>query len=115
MGLASTAMRRSAATILPAVALAASACVMMSIGSAFVPAPSHSQQAPRFLEASVVSAGATVLASAALPAIAEEIDAAEAYNRKVMTGAAYGLTLSFILLGIIISRARKLVENRWLN
>merc|ERR1712203_355704 len=108
-------MRRSAATVFPIVALAAAVFAMLSVGSAFVPAPSHSQQATRFLEASVVSAGATMMASGALPAIAEEIDAAEAYNRKVMTGAAYGLTLSFILLGIIISQARKLVENKWLN
>merc|ERR1712060_606318 len=109
------AAKRSAATLLPLAALAAAAALVMYMGSAFVPPPSNAAQGTRFLEASLVSAGATVMASGAIPALAEEIDAAEAYNRKVMIGAAYGVTLSFILLGIIISQARKLVENRWLN
>mmetsp|Transcript_25713 Transcript_25713/g.68284 ORF Transcript_25713/g.68284 Transcript_25713/m.68284 type:complete len:117 (+) Transcript_25713:73-423(+) len=113
--------RRSASIVLPLAAVAGVGllCLLCS-GSAFVPAPATSAEvaAPsgaRFLEAAAVTSGAAVLASGALPALAEEIDSAEAYNRKVMTGAAYCLTLAFFLMGLIVSQARKLVENRWLN
>merc|ERR1719401_2066049 len=61
------------------------------------------------------SSTAALLASNSIPALSEEIDSAEAYNRKVLTGAAWCLTLAFILLGVIVSQARKLVENKWLN
>ena len=37
------------------------------------------------------------------------------FRHQVMTGVAVGLSLSFFLLGLVISQARKLVENRWLN
>merc|ERR1719235_1875987 len=67
----------------------------------------------QFSPAVAAAAAIPTLLSNVLPALAEEIDSSEAYNRKVMTGAAYCLTLSFILLGIVISQARKLVENKW--
>mmetsp|Transcript_54784 Transcript_54784/g.143101 ORF Transcript_54784/g.143101 Transcript_54784/m.143101 type:complete len:114 (-) Transcript_54784:116-457(-) len=113
-------MARSASIVLPLAAVAACALVLLGASSAFVPAPAAAAEvaAPsnaRFLQAAAASSGAAVLASGALPALAEEIDSAEAYNRKVMTGAAYCLTLAFFLMGLIVSQARKLVENRWLN
>eukprot|EP00443_Scrippsiella_acuminata_P040640 CAMPEP_0115242370 /NCGR_PEP_ID=MMETSP0270-20121206/38916_1 /TAXON_ID=71861 /ORGANISM="Scrippsiella trochoidea, Strain CCMP3099" /LENGTH=157 /DNA_ID=CAMNT_0002657431 /DNA_START=28 /DNA_END=499 /DNA_ORIENTATION=+ len=111
------ASHRSASTVLPLATIAGVAVLLLlCTGSAFVPAPAVATEAAaannlRFLQAAAVSSGSAVLASGALPALAEEIDSAEAYNRKVMTGAAYCLTLAFFLMGLIVSQARKLVEN----
>ncbi|CAK0833612.1 unnamed protein product [Prorocentrum cordatum] len=77
---------------------------------AFVPAPQAS--AVRFLELSPAAAAA--LAGAA-PAVAAEIDAAEAYNRKVLEGAAYGGMLCIFMLGLIVQGVRRDVGNKWLN
>uniref|UniRef100_A0A6T1G268 Uncharacterized protein n=1 Tax=Alexandrium monilatum TaxID=311494 RepID=A0A6T1G268_9DINO len=97
--------------------LAALAVLCFGLRCAFVPSPQAVQapeQSPaQLLQGAALTSGA-FLASAA-PAMAEEIDAAEAYNRKVFTGAAYCLALSAFLVGLIISQGRKLVENRWLN
>eukprot|EP00414_Alexandrium_minutum_P004921 CAMPEP_0113834642 /NCGR_PEP_ID=MMETSP0328-20130328/8528_1 /TAXON_ID=39455 /ORGANISM="Alexandrium minutum" /LENGTH=104 /DNA_ID=CAMNT_0000802949 /DNA_START=90 /DNA_END=401 /DNA_ORIENTATION=+ /assembly_acc=CAM_ASM_000350 len=91
------------------------ALVALGLRCAFVPGPSAArapEQSPMVLLQGAALTSGAFLASAA-PAVAEEIDGAEAYNRKVFTGAAYVLTLVFFLVGIIISQGRKLVENRW--
>uniref|UniRef100_A0A6T1G5B1 Uncharacterized protein n=1 Tax=Alexandrium monilatum TaxID=311494 RepID=A0A6T1G5B1_9DINO len=98
--------------------LAVLAALVLGLRCAFVPGPLAVQAPERsspaqLLQGAALTSGA-FLASAA-PAMAEEIDAAEAYNRKVFTGAAYCLALSAFLVGLIISQGRKLVENRWLN
>uniref|UniRef100_A0A7S4VU88 Uncharacterized protein n=1 Tax=Alexandrium monilatum TaxID=311494 RepID=A0A7S4VU88_9DINO len=97
--------------------LAVLAVLVFGLRCGFVPGPQAVQapeQSPaQLLQGAALTSGA-FLASAA-PAVAEEIDAAEAYNRKVFTGAAYCLALSAFLVGLIISQGRKLVENRWLN
>mmetsp|Transcript_60526 Transcript_60526/g.184907 ORF Transcript_60526/g.184907 Transcript_60526/m.184907 type:complete len:113 (-) Transcript_60526:14-352(-) len=106
-------------TVLPVALLAMGLAVALYAGAAFVPGPqsvtavSPPPQA-RFLQAAAASSAAA-LVGGALPALAEEIDAAEAYNRKLLTGSAYVLALSAILVGIIVSQARKLVDNKWLN
>mmetsp|Transcript_1862 Transcript_1862/g.3813 ORF Transcript_1862/g.3813 Transcript_1862/m.3813 type:complete len:107 (-) Transcript_1862:233-553(-) len=97
--------------------LVVAATLVLGLRCAFVPSPqplrTQEQSPAQLLQGAAITSGA-FLASAA-PAMAEEIDGAEAYNRKVFTGAAYVLTLVFFLVGIIISQGRKLVENRWLN
>ncbi|CAK0862312.1 unnamed protein product [Prorocentrum cordatum] len=86
------------------------ALVAFGLRCAFVPAP---QAGPaRAFELSPVAAAA--LAGAA-PALAAEIDAAEAYNRKVLEGAAYGGMLCVFMLGLIVQGVRRDVGNKWLN
>eukprot|EP00930_Biecheleria_cincta_P068323 TRINITY_DN5566_c0_g3_i1.p1 TRINITY_DN5566_c0_g3~~TRINITY_DN5566_c0_g3_i1.p1 ORF type:complete len:107 (-),score=23.12 TRINITY_DN5566_c0_g3_i1:13-333(-) len=77
------------------------------------PAAVEAPQQLRFLQATAISSG-TALASA-LPALAEEIDVGEEYNRKVLNAAGYCLGLAAFLVGFIISQAKKSVENRWLD
>uniref|UniRef100_A0A7S1WE20 Uncharacterized protein n=1 Tax=Alexandrium catenella TaxID=2925 RepID=A0A7S1WE20_ALECA len=93
------------------------AVVLLGLRSAFVPAPqavpTPTESPAQLLRGAAIASGG--LLAAAAPAFAEEVDGTEAYNRKVLTGAAYVLTLCFILVGVIISQGRKLVENRWLN
>eukprot|EP00418_Pyrodinium_bahamense_P035803 CAMPEP_0179135066 /NCGR_PEP_ID=MMETSP0796-20121207/64295_1 /TAXON_ID=73915 /ORGANISM="Pyrodinium bahamense, Strain pbaha01" /LENGTH=117 /DNA_ID=CAMNT_0020834079 /DNA_START=69 /DNA_END=422 /DNA_ORIENTATION=+ len=106
--------RRSA--LLPTLLLAAAALALFRLGgpSAFVPAPATPVE--YFLEQAVAAApGAAVLAAGALPALAEEIDSAEAYNRKVLEATAYCGAAALFLVGILIVQARKLVENKWLS
>ena len=39
----------------------------------------------------------------------------EYYNRKVLNATAICLTFAVFLFGLVVSQARKLVENKWLN
>ncbi|CAE8653723.1 unnamed protein product [Polarella glacialis] len=109
-------MARSSAVLLP---LVLAACALLALNTAFLPAPGVVTEAPqlRFLQAAAVSTGAAVLSSGlpALAAMEVEPDSAEAYNQKVLNAAAWCLTLAVFLVGLIISQARKLVENKWLN
>merc|ERR1711879_652690 len=57
--------------------------------------PQKATEKTHFSPAVAAAAAIPTLLSNVLPALAEEIDSSEAYNRKVMTGAAYCLTLSF--------------------
>mmetsp|Transcript_54664 Transcript_54664/g.177664 ORF Transcript_54664/g.177664 Transcript_54664/m.177664 type:complete len:104 (+) Transcript_54664:114-425(+) len=102
------------ARLLPVVmASVAVAFVLTQLAPVFVPPPAAQQlSAERFLgvATSVLLASANVL-----PALAEEIDSAEAYNRKVMTGVSVCLSLALVLMGIIIFYTRRVVENKWLN
>ena len=86
------------------------ALVAFGLRCAFVPAPQASPA--RFLEISPAAAAAVV---GAAPAIAAEIDAAEAYNRKILEGAAYGGMLCVFMLGLIVQGVRRDVDNKWLN
>mmetsp|Transcript_77718 Transcript_77718/g.215933 ORF Transcript_77718/g.215933 Transcript_77718/m.215933 type:complete len:118 (+) Transcript_77718:83-436(+) len=112
--------------ILSVALVAVVACI--GLRSAFVPSPAAaealggSRATPeQLLQSAAVASGAFLASSAPAfagtpPAAAlEEIDSAEVYNRKVLTGAAYGGMLCAFLFGLIISQARKLVENKWLN
>eukprot|EP00418_Pyrodinium_bahamense_P012134 CAMPEP_0179123128 /NCGR_PEP_ID=MMETSP0796-20121207/58140_1 /TAXON_ID=73915 /ORGANISM="Pyrodinium bahamense, Strain pbaha01" /LENGTH=117 /DNA_ID=CAMNT_0020821769 /DNA_START=53 /DNA_END=406 /DNA_ORIENTATION=+ len=106
--------RRS--VLLPPVLLAAAALALLRAGvpSTFVPAPAS--PAERLLErAAAAAAGAAVFAAGAMPSWAEEIDSAEAYNRKVLEATAYCGAAALFLIGILIVQARKLVENKWLS
>mmetsp|Transcript_39944 Transcript_39944/g.105917 ORF Transcript_39944/g.105917 Transcript_39944/m.105917 type:complete len:101 (+) Transcript_39944:83-385(+) len=87
------------------------AVVAFGLRCAFVPAPQSSTS--RFLDISPATAAAAVMGAA--PAIAAEIDAAEAYNRKVLEGAAYGGMLCVFMLGLIVQGVRRDVGNKWLN
>eukprot|EP00446_Apocalathium_sp_SHHI-4_P036548 CAMPEP_0177327552 /NCGR_PEP_ID=MMETSP0368-20130122/18955_1 /TAXON_ID=447022 ORGANISM="Scrippsiella hangoei-like, Strain SHHI-4" /NCGR_SAMPLE_ID=MMETSP0368 /ASSEMBLY_ACC=CAM_ASM_000363 /LENGTH=183 /DNA_ID=CAMNT_0018787629 /DNA_START=68 /DNA_END=620 /DNA_ORIENTATION=- len=110
-------MARSSAALLPVVlAAAAFAALVFNVGfGAFVPSPSAaSVEAPAARLLASVAPAAMSMASA-LPAFAEEIDSAEAYNRKVMTGVSVCLSLALVLMGIIIFYTRRVVENKWLN
>mmetsp|Transcript_20441 Transcript_20441/g.30733 ORF Transcript_20441/g.30733 Transcript_20441/m.30733 type:complete len:107 (-) Transcript_20441:64-384(-) len=93
------------------------ALALLGLRCAFLPGPSAAAPlAPGIaapLQGAALASGA--LMAAAAPALAEEIDGADAYSRKVFTGAAYALVLAAFLVGLIISQARKLVENKWLN
>eukprot|EP00438_Fugacium_kawagutii_P000999 Skav221376 [mRNA] locus=scaffold2286:261632:272094:- [translate_table: standard] len=42
-------------------------------------------------------------------------DSTEYYNRKVLNATAICLTFAVFLFGLVVSQARKLVENKWLN
>merc|ERR1719384_485574 len=93
------------------------AVLALGLRSAFVPSPQAveaTKQSPTALWQGAALTSGAFLASV-VPAMAEEVDSAEAYNRKVLTGAAYCLASALFLVGIIISQGRKLVENRWLN
>ncbi|CAE8583144.1 unnamed protein product [Polarella glacialis] len=112
-------MARSSAVLLPLV-LAALALLAVT-QTAFLPAAgvqAPPKQLREVLQAAAVTSGTAILASGALPAMAAmevEPDSAEAYNQKVLNAAAWCLTLAVFLVGLIISQARKLVENKWLN
>ncbi|CAE8614189.1 unnamed protein product [Polarella glacialis] len=112
-------MARSSRVFLPVVLVSVAVLALFQMGSAFLPAPGVVTEAPqlRFLQAAAVSTGAAVLSSGlpALAAMEVEPDSAEAYNQKVLNAAAWCLTLAVFLVGLIISQARKLVENKWLN
>ncbi|CAJ1453458.1 unnamed protein product [Effrenium voratum] len=85
----------------------------------------------RAAEAGVPNVGAAVVGSglslvAASPALATwsegsepgqniDPDSTEYYNRKVLNATAVCLTFAVFLFGLLISQARKLVENKWLN
>mmetsp|Transcript_26116 Transcript_26116/g.50002 ORF Transcript_26116/g.50002 Transcript_26116/m.50002 type:complete len:105 (-) Transcript_26116:100-414(-) len=104
-------MARSSQILLPMLVLAAATLLA---SRAFVPPAAGVQTTQgRFLEQG--AAAATLLASGALPVLAEELDAAEAYNQKWLTATGYCLSLCFFLVFIIISQGKKLVENKWLN
>ena len=118
--------RRSAARSLPLAVAALAAVLLLRLGMVFLPAPGTLQTQPqlRALEAAAVSTGMTL--TGALPAMATwaegaepganpDPDSTEYYNRKVLTATAWCLTLAAFLCGLVISQARKLVENKWLN
>mmetsp|Transcript_82008 Transcript_82008/g.265696 ORF Transcript_82008/g.265696 Transcript_82008/m.265696 type:complete len:111 (+) Transcript_82008:96-428(+) len=110
-------MVRSASVALPNI-LALAALVLFT-QTVFVPAPptpTATASAVGALRGAVASSAMLAAsAGAALPAFAEEIDSAEAYNRKVMTGVSVCLSLALVLMGIIIFYTRRVVENKWLN
>mmetsp|Transcript_22606 Transcript_22606/g.57810 ORF Transcript_22606/g.57810 Transcript_22606/m.57810 type:complete len:109 (-) Transcript_22606:90-416(-) len=108
-------MARSASVAFPAV-LALAALVLFT-QTVFVPAPPTATASAVGVLRGAVASSAMLAASAgaALPAFAEEIDSAEAYNRKVMTGVSVCLSLALVLMGIIIFYTRRVVENKWLN
>mmetsp|Transcript_17173 Transcript_17173/g.35864 ORF Transcript_17173/g.35864 Transcript_17173/m.35864 type:complete len:106 (-) Transcript_17173:162-479(-) len=89
---------------------------LLGLRCAFLPGPSAAAPA-RGIAAPLQGAAlaSSALVAAAAPVLAEEIDGADAYSRKVFTGAAYAFVLAAFLVGLIISQARKLVENKWLN
>lgn len=93
----------------------------------FVPAPSNAprvQPQLRAAEAAAISAGLSMVNAA--PALATwgegsepgqniDPDSTEYYNRKVLNATAICLTFAVFLFGLVVSQARKLVENKWLN
>mmetsp|Transcript_1835 Transcript_1835/g.2720 ORF Transcript_1835/g.2720 Transcript_1835/m.2720 type:complete len:121 (-) Transcript_1835:182-544(-) len=93
----------------------------------FVQAPARTVegvQSLRVLEAAALSTGLSMAGS--LPAFATwgegseagqniDPDSTEAYNRKILNATAICLTFAVFLVGLVVSQARKLVENRWLN
>eukprot|EP00930_Biecheleria_cincta_P013867 TRINITY_DN12161_c0_g1_i3.p1 TRINITY_DN12161_c0_g1~~TRINITY_DN12161_c0_g1_i3.p1 ORF type:complete len:107 (+),score=22.39 TRINITY_DN12161_c0_g1_i3:60-380(+) len=101
--------------LLPATFCGLVALLVLYSAASFVqpPATVESSQQRRFLQATAVSSGAAL--ASALPALAEEIDVGEEYNRKVLNAAGYCLGLAAFLVGFIISQAKKSVENRWLD
>eukprot|EP00933_Yihiella_yeosuensis_P069878 TRINITY_DN7695_c0_g1_i1.p1 TRINITY_DN7695_c0_g1~~TRINITY_DN7695_c0_g1_i1.p1 ORF type:complete len:109 (+),score=28.93 TRINITY_DN7695_c0_g1_i1:79-405(+) len=101
---------------LPIVISLLAAALLLRAATSFVPAPQ--QQQLRFLQTAAASAGTAALTSGALPALAEktfEVDSVEAYDLKVQYAAGLVLTASAFFVGFIISQARILVENKWLN
>eukprot|EP00419_Tripos_fusus_P085803 CAMPEP_0172872524 /NCGR_PEP_ID=MMETSP1075-20121228/92681_1 /TAXON_ID=2916 /ORGANISM="Ceratium fusus, Strain PA161109" /LENGTH=105 /DNA_ID=CAMNT_0013722853 /DNA_START=51 /DNA_END=368 /DNA_ORIENTATION=+ len=105
-------MARSSPVLLPMLALAAAATLFTS--HTFVP-PAAEIQSMQGRVLAQSAAAATALTAGALPVLAEELDAAEAYNQKWLTATGYCLSLCFFLVFIIISQGKKLVENKWLN
>ncbi|CAE7539430.1 unnamed protein product, partial [Symbiodinium necroappetens] len=93
----------------------------------FVQAPARTVegvQSLRVLETTALSTGLSMAGS--LPAFATwgegseagqniDPDSTEAYNRKILNATAICLTFAVFLVGLVVSQARKLVENRWLN
>merc|ERR1739848_691449 len=96
-------VKTMARTSLLTIALLA-AVAFCGLRSAFVPAPSSNQVNQQALQG--------VAAVAADPAFAESMDSAEVYNRKILTAGSYALIPTFFLFGLLISQARKLVENK---
>ncbi|CAE7304116.1 unnamed protein product [Symbiodinium microadriaticum] len=114
-------------TLLP-LALCAAVLVLLQSATTFVQAPARTVEGPqhqlRVLETAAVSTGLTL--SGSLPALATwgegseagqniDPDSTEAYNRKILNATAICLTFAVFLVGLVVSQARKLVENRWLN
>ncbi len=89
------------------------ALVLVGLKCCFVPAPQQvaTDEVTRSLRAVAVTSGAA-LASAA-PALAREIDGAEAYNRKVLEAQSYFLMLSLFLGGTIVYRVSRDAPNRF--
>mmetsp|Transcript_35396 Transcript_35396/g.82604 ORF Transcript_35396/g.82604 Transcript_35396/m.82604 type:complete len:124 (+) Transcript_35396:80-451(+) len=123
--MAVVAARRS---ILAPIVIGVALCVVVQrFSAAFLPSPAA---APRFqpqlraVEAAAISTGLTL--AGATPALATwgegseagqniDPDSTEAYNRKILNATAICLTFAVFLVGLVVSQARKLVENRWLN
>ena len=114
-------------TLLP-LALAAALVMLLKSSCNFVEAPARTVDGPqhqlRLMETAALSTGIAMTNS--LPALATwsegsepgqniDPDSTEAYNRKVLNATAICLTFAVFLVGLVISQARKLVENRWLN
>ncbi|CAJ1350228.1 unnamed protein product [Effrenium voratum] len=101
------------------------AAVALLRSSCFVQAPARAEvQHLRALETATMSTGLSMVG--ALPAFATwsegsepgqniDPDSTEYYNRKVLNATAVCLTFAVFLFGLLISQARKLVENKWLN
>ena len=104
------------------------ALVMLPKSSTFVQAPARTVEGPqqqlRIMETAALSTG--IAMTNALPAMATwgegseagqniDPDSTEAYNRKILNATAICLTFAVFLVGLVVSQARKLVENRWLN
>mmetsp|Transcript_112472 Transcript_112472/g.157738 ORF Transcript_112472/g.157738 Transcript_112472/m.157738 type:complete len:114 (+) Transcript_112472:44-385(+) len=93
----------------------------------FVPSPSAAPRVSPELRAAEAAAVATAMSMAnAAPAMATwgegsepgqniDPDSTEYYNRKVLNATAICLTFAVFLFGLVVSQARKLVENKWLN
>lgn len=110
--------------ILPVALCLAVAALLRS--SCFVQAPARTleTQQLRALETATLSTGLSM--AGALPAFATwgegsepgqniDPDSTEYYNRKVLNATAICLTFAVFLFGLVVSQARKLVENKWLN
>mmetsp|Transcript_60198 Transcript_60198/g.95349 ORF Transcript_60198/g.95349 Transcript_60198/m.95349 type:complete len:117 (+) Transcript_60198:101-451(+) len=112
-------------SLLP-VALCCVAVVTLLRSTCFVQAPTRTleTQQLRALETATLSTGLSM--AGALPAFATwsegsepgqniDPDSTEYYNRKVLNATAICLTFAVFLFGLVVSQARKLVENKWLN
>eukprot|EP00933_Yihiella_yeosuensis_P035796 TRINITY_DN29395_c0_g1_i1.p1 TRINITY_DN29395_c0_g1~~TRINITY_DN29395_c0_g1_i1.p1 ORF type:complete len:110 (-),score=19.47 TRINITY_DN29395_c0_g1_i1:148-477(-) len=109
-------MARTSSSLLRIVMAVVGIAALMSASSCFVSAPKATPSTE--LRGALAGAGAAVLTSGALPAFAEktfEVDSVEAYDLKVQYAAGLVLTASAFFVGFIISQARILVENKWLN
>ncbi|CAK9070436.1 unnamed protein product [Durusdinium trenchii] len=104
------------------------AAVLLLKSTTFVQAPARTVEGPqhqlRVLETASMSTGLAMAGS--LPAFATwgegsesgqniDPDSTEYYNRKVLNATAICLTFAVFLFGLVVSQARKLVENKWLN
>ena len=104
------------------------AAVLFVKSATFVQAPARTVEGPqhqlRLLETATMSTGLAM--TGALPAFATwsegsepgqniDPDSTEYYNRKVLNATAICLTFAVFLFGLVVSQARKLVENKWLN
>mmetsp|Transcript_112474 Transcript_112474/g.157744 ORF Transcript_112474/g.157744 Transcript_112474/m.157744 type:complete len:119 (-) Transcript_112474:147-503(-) len=118
-------MARSNRTFLPSAALCCIAMVTLLRSTCFVaPARTLETQQLRALETATLSTSLSM--AGALPAFATwgegsepgqniDPDSTEYYNRKVLNATAICLTFAVFLFGLVVSQARKLVENKWLN
>mmetsp|Transcript_43699 Transcript_43699/g.81503 ORF Transcript_43699/g.81503 Transcript_43699/m.81503 type:complete len:116 (+) Transcript_43699:75-422(+) len=115
-------MARSA--LLPVVLCCLAVAALRSACFVQAPARSVEGQQLRALETAALSTGLSMAGS--LPAFATwsegsepgqniDPDSTEAYNRKILNATAICLTFAVFFIGLVISQARKLVENRWLN
>ncbi|CAE7682941.1 unnamed protein product [Symbiodinium sp. CCMP2456] len=97
---------------------------MLLKSSTFVQAPARTVEGPqqqlRMMETAALSTG--IAMTNALPAMATwgegseagqniDPDSTEAYNRKILNATAICLTFAVFLVGLVVSQARKLVEN----
>ena len=113
-------------TFLPLALCVAAALLVKS--ATFVQPPARTVEGPqhqlRVLETAAMSTGLAMTNS--LPAFATwsegsepgqniDPDSTEYYNRKVLNATAICLTFAVFLFGLVVSQARKLVENKWLN
>ncbi|CAL1140409.1 unnamed protein product [Cladocopium goreaui] len=111
-------MRKEALWCVAVVTLLRSTCFVQA------PARTLETQQLRALETATLSTGLSM--AGALPAFATwgegsepgqniDPDSTEYYNRKVLNATAICLTFAVFLFGLVVSQARKLVENKWLN
>jgi len=109
----SMAARRSASIVAPCLLCIMAVVASISFGTTFVSPPKAANH-----DAGLYLGVATSTAMAmtnSMPAMAADVDPAEAYQQKIITGGSYVVMFSLFLAGLLIQQARKLVENKWLN